>query len=192
MRKKSQKEGSMGEIMGDSIGPRREDEARQPLIASFATLSLVLLLFSVVCSYHFQRPELTQPTAFTVKGATAVNTEIDGETHHFVCYSASVSEFWLSAEPEQADLIGAEEKFTALMRPDGTKAYCSTYYEALDENRGLKVCKEFMDCGTGDQAILLGREIPLSIMFNSGASHHAGILDEHNKPTIAILTVTFD
>lgn len=128
---------------------------------------------------------------FTVKGITTALTEIDGEEHCLVCYHVTVSEFAFADDEKARDLIGAEEGLIPFMYPDGTITYHSAYYEALSDYRGMKVQKEFMDCGpaNGELSQLAGTETPLTVEFRPWAGVHSGILDTQDRtavPTVAI------
>lgn len=130
-------------------------------------------------------------TPFTIKGASAVKTEIDGEEHHFVVYKVEVSDFWLSQDEEKAAKIGAEEEFKSFFKPDGELCYYSTYFEQLNDGKGIKVTKEFMDCGTDDNKfMLIGAETPLYIEFCPSTGYFTGIADDYDKGHIP--TVTFN
>ena len=128
-------------------------------------------------------------TAFTVKGTITANAEIDGETHRLVCYRVTVSDFWLSHDTTKANMIGADEEFTTFIQADGAVAYRATYYEQLSDNKGIKVVKEFMDCGIDNEYVLAGTETPLYIEFSQNTGYFSGILDSYDKGVIP--TVTF-
>lgn len=167
---------------------------RRSLFLRILVISAIALFTAAALFYDGKRIEvITNATddvpSFTLKGSTTLNADIDGETHRFVCYSVNVSEFWCKMEKEKADLIGEDEEFTKFMQPDGTWAYYATYYEALDEERGLRIRKEFMDCGTDAQFIDAG-VFSLVIEFDPGASDDSGILDERDKAVIS--TVVFE
>jgi hypothetical protein len=185
------------EVMGsDSIDPKAGEEIRKMDWKFVISLGL-MLIFIVIAYYRLKYPTSVQvvdvaSSTFAIEGATTVNAKIAGEIHRFVCYHVTVSDFWLFEDPKRAELIGAEEAFTSFLQPDGSVAYQAIYYQQLDENKGLKVVKDFMDCGTSDdrQIEMAGVDIPLSIDFDSGAGYFSGILDIDDKKSIP--TVVFD
>lgn len=190
------KEENVSKVMPDSIGDRRRDEFHNLtflyVVVMFGAICLAIGLLGYAISERTEKAKSKdQPTiAFIIKGPTTVDTEIDGEVHRLVCCDVRVSEFWSSVEPEKAALIGTDEYFTSLIAPDGVKSYYSTYYEALDDDRGLRVRKTFLDCGTDGDYMVAGYDFPLAIEFELGAAYEFISKDQENR--VFIPTVIFD
>lgn len=170
----------------------RVDSVVVRICIGISVVLMVLLIATLVDGITAeQRPDNAQAISadlnFTVKGTLSLDTEIDGETHRLICYHVMVTDFLLAEDEEQAALIGADEKFTKLLQPDGTMAYHSTYYSPLDDQRGLKVIKEFMDCGVENGQLIAGFETPLYLEFTPSTGYDSGIFDPDIKDNVEII-----